>query len=57
MTPADLETLRFALENVNAPRSEKRMDARMAFNRLNRKYSRDGVDRVRKEMESANAPR
>lgn len=53
MTPADLETLRFALENVNAPRSQLRMDAALAFRYLNRTYTRAEVDRVRKEMEKS----
>ena len=57
MSPADMESLRFALANVNAPRSQLRMDAALAFRRLNRTYTRAEVDRVRKEMESANAPR
>lgn len=57
MTPADMEALRFALANVNAPRSKCRLDASLSFRYLNRKYSRAEVDRVRKEMEARDAKR
>lgn len=53
MTPEDLATLKFALANVNSPRSEKRMDATFAFRRLNKKYSRPVVDETRRKMEES----
>jgi hypothetical protein len=44
MTPADLERLKFAVSHVNHHKSQKRLDAALAFRYLNKTYTRPVVD-------------
>ena len=55
MTPADMESLRQALRNINNGRRVNRMDAEMQFRYLNKKYSRPVVDEEVRKMKASGA--